>query len=111
MARLYQLGEIDDDYLEKESRTLRAKRKDVEDRLNRMQSTHPAPNWEHMAQACERVRAWVETVDADGLALIADALQIRISVETGQAQLAGVIPERFDYAPPCNDAHVRAVVT
>ena len=107
LAKLYQLGEIDDDYLQAESGVLRARRKTIEAQVERQRPTMPDLSLEGLEQACEHVRVWVQQATGDDLALIADALQIRVRAEKGRAELTGVIPE---YAPQCSDADVRPVV-
>jgi hypothetical protein len=107
LVKLYQLGEIDDDYFQAESRALRVRRKTIEGQIESRRPTVQELPLGGLEQACERVRAWVQQATGDDLALIADALQIRVRAEKDRAELTGVIPE---YAPQCSDAHVRAVV-
>jgi hypothetical protein len=109
LLRLYQLGEVDDQYLERESASLKSE----QDRLhallpNQDVETYTPPSEESLAEMCLRVRVWLETQGHKELPLIASALQLSIQASKRAASVAGVIP---DYAPDSEHADVRAMVT
>jgi hypothetical protein len=107
LLKLYQMGEIDDAYLEAELASLRAKREKLQNGAEDEPIPLPPPTAEDLRRACERVRAWIECADGDDLLLLLEALQIRISAETEQAEVEGVLPM---YAPACSDTDVRSMV-
>ena len=106
LLKLYQLGEIDYQYLEVESRSLRAQMADIESRM-KVNVSMADLSLGDLEQACARVRQWVQAAEEDEFALLADAFQIRVLAEKGRGELTGVIPE---YAPDCSHADVCSVV-
>jgi site-specific DNA recombinase len=111
LLKLYQLGEIDDAYLEAESRGLRARRALIEGRLARLRAVRLELDLEELERACSRVREWLRHTGPEDLRLIASALQLKIEMETGFGDLTGVVPSGDDYAQASGDADVRAVVS
>jgi len=109
LLRLYQLGEVDDEYLERESSSLKAER----ERLLSLLPSEPAdcfdlPKEIDLADLCARVRAWVTSRGPDDLPLIGGALQLSIQASKDRSEVYGIIPE---YAPDFEHADVRPVVT
>ena len=107
LLKLCQLGEIDDEYLARELRSLRERRA----RLEAVQEEPPEvtlPAAAEFEELCLRVSDWVRQQGADGIRLVAQALQINIDAATDSSKMTGVIPE--DYASPDCHADVRAVV-
>jgi hypothetical protein len=107
LVKLYQMGEVDDDYYRVEAEALRARRQVVDDRLGRERPEVPKMTLECAERACRRVREWVERAGGNDFNLLAEALQIQVLAEKGRSEVTGVIP---DYAPDCSHADVRAVV-
>ena len=109
LLRLYQLGEIDDEYLERESARLKAERERL---LSLLPDAPPKrmaiPSEADLAELCDRVRTWVESHGQQELPLIGRGLQLSVSASKDQSEVTGVIPE---YAPDCNHADVRSMVT
>ena len=106
---MYQIGEIDDAYLERELSGLKAER----ERLLSLLPQEPAqllalPTETELAEVCSRVREWVEERGTEELPLIAQALQLSIQASRQRSTVVGVIPS---YAPDCEHADVRSVVT
>ncbi len=106
LIKLYQLGEIDDQYLEAESRSLRAQMGDIEGRM-KVDVSIPDLSIGDLEQACDRIREWVQAAEGDEFALLTDALQIKVRAEKGRGELTGIIPE---YAPDCSHPDVCAMV-
>ena len=107
LLKLYQLGEIDDEYLTRESNGLRQRRESIEAEIKPVPQTIPIPSADELCEASARVREWIEGAQGDDLSLLLNALQIRIKAEKGRGELTGVIP---DYAPVCSHADVCPVV-
>jgi len=108
LLRLYQLGEIDDAYLERETASLRAER----DRLASLLPNEPAecfelPDEDHLADLCVNVTNWMAQRGPDELPLISQALQLSVRASKDCSEVRGVIPE---YAPDCKHANVRDLV-
>ena len=110
LLKLYQLGEIDEAYLEAESRGLRARRALIEGRMARLRVARPELDLKELEGACTRVREWLHHTGPEDLRLIAGALQLKIHMETGFGDLTGIVPSGDDYAQASSDAHVRPVV-
>ena len=112
LLKLYQLGEIDDDYLKRELEALREQKGKVDEKLDSMPSPQPqalpTPTPEQLRQAAASVREWVERAEGDDFTLLVEALQIQVRVEKGRGELVGVIPE---YARENSHADVCTMVT
>ena len=61
-----------------------------------------------IAAICGRVEEWIRHAEGDEMALLTDALQLRVEASSNAAELSGVIPL---YAPSCSDADVCTMVT
>jgi len=107
LLKLYEMGEIDDEYLHRESKALKAENAKVEDQLHRGFPVDTLPKITDLRQACRRIEDWVLKADGDDFNLILDALQIEVHAEKGRGELKGLIPE---YAPNKSDADVRSMV-
>ena len=109
LVRLYQLGEIDDEYLERETSSLRAERRRLE---NLLPSNPPErdtlPNDADLAALCTRVRTWILSNGQKEVPLISRALQLSILASTDRSEVAGILPE---YSPAGEHPDVRTVVT
>ena len=97
LLRLYEFGEIDDDYLKRESSNLQAERQ----RLLSLLPSEPSPAFDlpsesDVAALCSRVRSWVARRGPEEMSLISRALQLSIMASTDQSEVSGVIPE---YSP------------
>ncbi|MDP6605174.1 MAG: hypothetical protein QF664_02790 [Dehalococcoidia bacterium] len=99
LARLYQMGEIDDAYLEREISAVREQQAQLEARVE----SAAAPSVElprdraGLEKACSAVRQWVEAEAAAGrLGPIAQALQIDVRLQRSDDEthgtLSGVVP-------------------
>lgn len=111
LAKLYQLGDVDDAYLESELRALRARRAVAEEELQGLRQEAAMPPIADLKRACAQVRDWVAGAVGEDFALLTEALQLGIRAETDRGELSGIIPDDVrGYAPACSDAHVRPVV-
>ncbi len=59
MLRLYQMGEIDDDYLQTESLTLRGKMTELQDLLAKAPPLMPVPDESQLREVATAVGQWV----------------------------------------------------
>jgi hypothetical protein len=107
LLKLYQLGEIDDDYLRSESQALRSQIGEVEKQIGQIAAPFRLPAVGDLQKASSAVRQWVYDAQGDDLQLVLDALQVQVRVEKGRGELSGVIPE---YAPENSHADVRSMV-
>ena len=107
LLRLYQLGEIDEVYLQAESQVIQGARQRVEDQLSKIPVPTALPSATELRRAAERVGEWVRDAEGDDFELMLQALQIEVRAEKGRGELSGVIPE---YASPCNHPDVRSMV-
>jgi hypothetical protein len=107
LLRLYQLGEIDERYLQAESQVIQNARQRVEERLSKIPVPAALPSRIELLEAVERVGEWVRNAEGDDFDLLLQALQIEVRAEKGRGELVGIIPE---YASLCNHADVRSMV-
>ena len=86
----YQLGQIDDGYLEEELARTRRETERI-----RSHPVRPAANADgdyDIAAVCEGVRAWLEGAAGDNVALIAEALELEVRASPDEAELLGKLP-------------------
>ena len=107
LVRLYELGEIEEDYLASELAGLKSRRDSLESQPVNVTEATLVPDIVDLESACRGVREWVDHAEGDDFNLLLDALQVNIKAEKGQGELCGVIP---DYASTCNHADVCAMV-
>ena len=107
LLKLYEMGEIDDDYFFRESTTIRGEKSKVEEQMHWVSPLDSLPNITDLRQACQRIEDWVLKADGDDFSLLLDALQIEVHAERGRGELKGLIP---DYAPRKSDPNVCLVV-
>jgi hypothetical protein len=107
LLKLYQLGEIDDDYLQSESQKLRAQISSIEGELINITEPIQLPKAEDLRKASAAVRQWVDTAQGDDMQLLLDAMQIQVKAERGRGELLGIIPE---YARRNSHPDVRSMV-
>jgi site-specific DNA recombinase len=107
LLRLYQLGEVDEVYLQAESQVIQSARQRVEEQLSKIPIPTALPSATELRRAVEQVGEWVRDAEGDDFELLLQALQIEVRAEKGRGELSGVIPE---YASPCNHPHVRSMV-
>ena len=105
LLRLFQLGEVDEAYLQKELAAIRARRSPAEATTARLNGSALSPripaNPEEFAATCEALRERVEEeVEAGRLKGIAEAMQLSVTIERtddgASGVLEGVIPHRFE---------------
>lgn len=105
VLKLFQMGEIDEAYLQKELEALRVRRSPAEATIARLNGSgsagHPPANPEEFAATCEALRARVvEQIEAGRLKDVAEAMQIVVTVERtdhgASGALKGVIPHKID---------------
>ena len=103
VLRLFQMGEVDEAYLQKELEAIRARRSPAEATVARLNSSALAPripaDAEEFAATCEALRERVEEEVAAGrLKGIAEAMQLSVTIEKtddgASGVLEGVIPHR-----------------
>lgn len=108
LLRLYQLGEVDDNYFERESSALKTEKDRLQTLLPKEAGeSFVPPTEERLAEICLMVRTWLEHRGREELPLIARALQLSIQASKERTDVVGTIPE---YAPDCHHADVRPVV-
>ena len=104
---LYQLGEIDEVYLQAESQAIQSARQSVEEQLSKIPVPTALPSATELRRSAEQVGDWVRDAEGDDLELLLQALQIEVRAEKRQGELSSVIPE---YASVGNQADVRSMV-
>ena len=101
LLRLYQLGEFDDAYLQKELAAIQARRSPAEATIARLKGASLAAqiprNTEDFAATCEALRERVVTeVEAGHLNKVAEAMQLAVEIQRtddgASGLLKGVIP-------------------
>lgn len=107
LVKLYQMGEIQDEYFQSEVASIRANMVFLESQLTGSSNGVDQFDLGDLSQTCEQIRKWVEQAEGDDFALIAEALQLRVLAEKGRGELVGVIPQ---YAPEKSHADVRSMV-
>ena len=107
LLKLYEMGEIDDDYFLRKSTTIRGEKAKVEEQMHWVSPMDSLPNITDLRQACQRIEDWVLKADGDDFSLLLDALQIEVHAEKGRGELKGLIPE---YAPNNSHADVCSMV-
>ena len=108
LLRLYQLGEVDEVYLQVESQAIQSARQMAEELLSKIPGPTALPSATELRRAAERVGEWVRDAEGDDFELLLQALQIEVRAEKGRGELSGVIPE---YASPGNHPDVCTMVT
>ena len=109
LVKLYQLGEIDDDYLQQEFASLRAQHSVLQEKLRRVSPSRvPEMTEARLEAACAQVRCLLEQADDKLFPLVLEALDITVAADRDGGTLTGTIPE--EYAQQCNDPDVCAVV-
>ena len=101
VLKLYQMGEVDDAYLQKELETLRVRRSPAEATIARLNGPGSVPHApadpEEFAATCEALRERVrEEIEAGRLKDVAEAMQISVTIartdDGASGALEGVIP-------------------
>jgi hypothetical protein len=108
LLKLFEMGEIDDEYFLRESNSLRVEKAKVEELHDYRVPVASLPRLNDLEEACQRVQDWVMNAESEDFLLLIDALQIQILVKDGRGELKGMIPE---YAPKDGHADVCAVVS
>lgn len=109
LLRLYQIGEVDEEYVARESAAIRAE----QSRL-RPAALPTAPNVAQLPEratlddACAAVREWLLSLGPAEVDLVAEALQLTITARTDEGEMSGMIPE--GYTGDLRDADVCTVV-
>jgi site-specific DNA recombinase len=109
LVRLFQLGEVDEDYFTRESARVRAEQERLRASAAPVEIPARVLDAARLDELCAAVRTWLLGRADDDLELVAEALQLRITAHTDAAEVTGEIPE--EYAPAWRDAHVRPVVS
>ena len=107
LLKLFEMGEIDDEYFMRESNKLKVEMAKVHVRDSFSRSIDTGPVATDLKQACRRIEDWVLNAEGDDFTLLLDAMQIEVHAEKGRGELKGMIPE---YAPRKNHADVRSMV-
>ena len=108
LVRLYQLGEIDDQYFESELQALKNRIQNAEERLAEVPSNMLLPSKKDLELAASKVSDWIQHAEGDDLKLMVDALQLEISMDNKQGKMSGIMP---DYTGANSDANIRSMVT
>lgn len=108
LLRLYQLGEVDDAYLERELTSIKTQQAAAERRLSAAQTNViELPTEEELAETCAAIERWLAGAK-DDMSLLADALQLDVRATPEAASVQGTLPLS---APGCSDTDVRELVT
>ena len=107
LLKLYEMGEIDDEYFLRESNTLKGEKSKLEEQMCCVSPIDSLPKITDLQQACRRIEEWVLKADGDDFSLLLDAQQIEVHAERGSGEFKGLIPE---YAPRKSDSDVCTVV-
>ena len=91
LLKLFEMGEIDDEYFLRESNSLRVEKAKVEELHDLKVPAASLPRLNGHEQACQRVQDWVMSAESEDFSLLLDALQIQVHVENGRGEL-----ERYD---------------
>ncbi len=114
LLRLYQLGEVDDAYLQKELASIQARRSPAEATVARLNESGLAPqvpkDADDFAATCETLRERILLeVDAGRLKGVAKAMQLSVEVQRtadgASGLLQGVIPHDLDSFGGKNSHH------
>ena len=109
LLRLYEFGEIDDEYLKRESSALQAERQRLLSLLpSETTQQLDLPSESDLAALCSRVRSWVTRYGPQEIPMISRALQLSIMASNDRSEVSGIIPE---YSQDCKHAYVRPVVS
>ena len=104
LLKLFQMGEVDEAYLQKELEALRARRSPAEATIARLNGSGSAPcspaNPEEFAATCELLRERVsEEIEAGRLKDVAEAMQVSVTIartdDGASGALEGVIPHEI----------------
>ncbi len=105
VLRLFQMGEVDEAYLQKELAAIQARRSPAEAPVARLNASGLAPqipaSVEDFAATCEALRERVVAeVEAGRLKEVSEAMQLSVTIERtddgASGVLEGVIPLRFE---------------
>ena len=107
LLRLFQLGEIDEPHLRRETALIRAEQDRLAEQAKPVMAAVPAlPNSAELRGICDAIREWVSSAEGEDMNLLLDALQIRVDASCDGSELRGMIPSS---APTDDHADVRAV--
>ena len=108
LLRLFQLGEIDEPHLRRETVLIRAEQERLAEQAPPVMATVPElPDSKGLRAMCDAIREWVNSAEGDDMNLLLDALQIRVDASRDGSELRGVIPSS---APTDVHADVCSVV-
>ncbi len=114
LLRLFQLGEIDELHLRRETlliraeQVIRAEQERLAEQVKPVMATVPElPDSERLRGMCDAIRDWVNSAEGEDMNLLLNALQIRVDASRAGSELRGVIPSS---APTDANADVRLVV-
>lgn len=107
LLRLYQLGEIDDAYLERELATIKVQQTAAERRLTAepLELFRP-PTVEDLEETCAAIERWIAGAH-DEMQLLANALRLDVKASPDEAAIAGWVPAS---ASPSSLTDVRSMV-
>ncbi len=94
--KLYQFGEVDDDWIRAHAGPTKVRREEHEAELRRLESQRLTLNQlesteGHLKAYCERVKSNLENFDFDEKRKALAALQIRATVNTDQVRIRGIL--------------------
>lgn len=94
--KLYQFGEVDDDWIRAHAGPTKVRREEHEAELRRLESQRLTLNQLESTEGqlkayCERIRSNVENFDFDEKRNALAALQMRATVDTDQARIRGIL--------------------
>ena len=84
MLKLYEMGEIDDEYFLQESNSLRVEKAKVEELRGCKIPVDLLPQIDDLEQACQRIQDWVLSAEGEDLTLLLDALQVQVHIKNGR---------------------------
>ena len=97
LARLFVAGQLPEDMLEGEAVTLRRRRDAIERKLRALENQRFAaidiPNVkEKLPAVLARIGQWVTSAEGEDVALLFDALDVRVAASREHAQITGQVP-------------------
>jgi len=108
LLKLYQLGEIDDAYLQRESATLHQRIVEAEGRFPSEDVRRPErPSLAKLERMSVEIQRFIESAQGEDLDLLVGSLQLSVRAVKGRGELSGVLPE---YAPSNGDADICSMV-
>jgi hypothetical protein len=97
LIRLFRYGEVDDDFIRKEAKTLQAKKTRLSEELDELKTRHT--NLERMSElaprvkeVCRQIRSTIASFGFQEKQLILDAFSIKVRAFRDRSEVSGALP-------------------